>query len=88
MGNGMRRTVFVGITLLLACCASDPAVVGDRASPQFKADLRGCRHTSDDQVTRDNSKSFPGWLASPFTSPGKMRRAMLACMEGKGYAAR
>ena len=85
----MRRTsLFVTATLLLAACAGDPAVVGERSSPKFKEDLRACRQSSGKQVAYQDAKTFPGWLASPFTSSGEMRRAVRACMEGKGYAAR
>ena len=75
------------LLLLVAGCAGGPGVVGDRAAPKFKADLKACRTSSDQQVTLRDAKTFPGWLASPFTSPGQMHRAVRACMEGKGYAA-
>ena len=84
----MRGTVLVATALLLAACAGDPAVVGDRSSPKFREDLKACRQSSGKQVAYQDAKTFPGWLISPFTGPGEMRRAVRACMEGKGYAAR
>ena len=84
----MRGTSLAVTALLLAACAGDPAVVGDRSSPKFKEDLRTCRQSSGKQVAFQDAKTFPGWLVSPFTSSGEMRRALRACMEGKGYAAR
>jgi hypothetical protein len=80
------RTV-VAATLVLTGCAGDPAVVGDRASPKFQADLKACRESGAAQADKENAKHFPDWLASPFTGPGQRRRAVRACMVGKGYAA-
>ncbi len=71
--------------LLLAGCAGTPAVVGDRDSPKFQADLKACRASSNAKVTEQDAKFFPTWLISPFTSPGQVRRAVRACMEAKGY---
>jgi hypothetical protein len=73
--------------LLLAGCAGSPAVVGDRASPKFRADLKACRATSEAAVTKQDAKFFTTWLKSPFTSPGQVRRAVRACMVAKGYPA-
>jgi hypothetical protein len=84
----MRGTVLFVATLALAACASDPAVVGDRSAPKFRDDLKSCRQSSGKEVSLQDAKTFPGWLASPFTSGGEMRRAVRACMVGKGYAAR
>ena len=84
----MRGTVLVAAALLLAACAGDPAVVGDRSSPKFKEDLKACRQSGGKEVALQNAKTFPGWLVSPFTSPGQTRRAVRSCMEGKGYAVR
>ena len=72
-------------TLLLVGCAGTPAVVGDRASPTFRADLKTCRASSAADVSKQDAKFFPTWLMSPFTSPGQVRRAVRACMEAKGY---
>lgn len=77
----------IAAALLLAGCAGDPAVVGDRASPKFQADAKACRKAGAAQVSKEDAKRFPDWLASPFTGPGQRGRAVLACMEGKGYAA-
>ncbi len=79
--------VFVLAGFVLAGCAGDPAVIGDRASPKFHADAKACRKSGAAQVYKEDAKRFPVWLASPFTAPGQRRRAVLACMEGKGYAA-
>lgn len=84
----MRGTSLFVTALLLAACAGDPAVLGDRSSPKFKEDMKACRRSSGEQVARQNAKTFPGWIISPFTSSGEMHRAVRACMEGKGYAAR
>ena len=80
-----RLLVTAAAVLVLAGCAGTPAVVGDRASPKFKADLKACRTSSTAKVDLQNAKFFPTWLISPFTSPGQMRRAVRACMEAKGY---
>ena len=74
--------------VLLAGCASDPAVVGDRASPKFQADLKACRKSGAAAVGKQDAKRFIGWLESPFTGPGQRRRAVRDCMEKQGYAAR
>lgn len=84
----MRSKLAIAAALLLAGCAGDPAVIGDRASPKFQADLKACRASGDAEVTKADSKRFPDWVVSPFTGPGQRRRAVRACMEGKGYAAR
>lgn len=77
----------VAAALLLAGCAGDPAVVGDRAAPKFQADVKACRASGAAQVVKEDAKRFPDWVASPFTGPGQRRRAVRACMEAKGYAA-
>ena len=82
-----RRFTIMAVVLLLAGCAGTPAVVGDRASPKFRADLKTCRKSSNADVVRQDAKFFPTWLISPVTSPGQVRRAVRACMEAKGYPA-
>lgn len=84
----MRGTVLCMTAFALAACASDPAVVGDRGAPKFRDDLKACRQSSGKEVSLQDAKTFPGWLVSPFTSGGEMRRAVRACMVEKGYAAR
>lgn len=79
------RVTITAAALLLAGCAGTPAVVGDRASPKFQADLKACRASSAAEVGKQDAKSFPTWLISPITSPGQVRRAVRACMEAKGY---
>lgn len=81
----LGRFTITAAALLLAGCAGTPAVVGDRASPKFQADLKACRASSNAEVGKQDAKRFPTWLASPFTSPGQVRRAVRACMAAKGY---
>lgn len=83
----MRNTLAIAAVFVLAGCAGSPAVVGDRAAPKFQADVKACRKSGTAQVDKEDAKRFPAWLASPFTGPGQRRRAVLACMESKGYAA-
>jgi hypothetical protein len=88
----MRRGITIAAELLLlgalAGCAGGPGVAGDPAPPRFKADLKVCRASSEAQVEKQDGKRFVTWLISPVTSPGQTHRAVRACMEGKGYAAR
>ena len=81
----LGKFAIIAAALLLASCAGTPAVVGDRASPKFQADLKACRASSNADVSKQDAKRFPIWLISPFTSPGQVRRAVRACMEAKGY---
>ncbi len=81
----LGRFTITAAALLLAGCASTPAVVGDRASPKFQADLKACRASGNAEVSNQDAKRFPTWIISPFTSPGQVRRAVRTCMEVKGY---
>lgn len=83
----MRRSLTFAAALLLAGCAGTPAVVGDRASPKFQADLKACRQTSEANVAKQDAKLFLTWLRSPLAGPGQVRRAVRACMIAKGYPA-
>lgn len=82
-----RGAFAAAVLVLLAGCAGDPGVAGDRASPKFQADLKTCRASAAEQVRKEDAKRFPRWVVSPFTAPGQRHRAVRACMEGKGYAA-
>lgn len=75
------------LLLLVAGCAYDPPVRGDRASAKYQQDLGACRTATAEQVDRENAKRGPRWVASPVTRPFQLRTGIRACMQAKGYAA-
>ncbi len=76
---------WIWVALLVAGCSVEPAVVGDRGSPKFQADLAACRESSAKSVYEQNVKHVLSWMTSPLRQRGQMRRAVSACMVGRGY---
>ena len=75
------------LALLVAGCAYDPPVRGDRASAKYRDDLGACRTATAERVDRDNAKRGPSWVVSPVTRPFQLRTGIRACMEAKGHVA-
>ena len=73
--------------LLLAACAYDPAVQGDRASPAFQKSLRACRSAAEHAEGRRNGT--PGAaLVEIFDFHETEHQDVQTCMQARGYAAR
>ena len=73
--------------LLVAACAYDPPVQGDRSSPAFQKSLRACRSAAEHAAGR--REGTPGAaIVQLFDFQETEHHDVQTCMTARGYAAR
>jgi hypothetical protein len=81
-----RRHIALLILLTVAGCGEyDPPIQGDHTADRYKTDLEACRKTSSHAVYLKNAAAPGTWIISPIIGPPKVRAAIRACMQAKGY---
>ena len=81
----MRATL--SLCLVLAACAYDPPVQGDRSSPAFQKALRGCETAAERAEGRRNGTPQAAFVEI-FDFHETEHHDVQTCMQARGYAAK